>query len=162
MASIPSAKPKHTKANVWKRAISPKNHMTPRITAQTTATPITYTMSGKRLIPQRRHKAKAASARTMASYNEIYCVCIHDFLLLLFYCEIYNATTDAIIHASSVCMTRNVMHSQKALSRFCFNRNAPWQPVHRPSTPGDCNADAVWSHNPELGVETPLGIPVTA
>ena len=42
MASMPSAKPEHTKENVRKRAASPKNHMAPRITAHTTATPMTY------------------------------------------------------------------------------------------------------------------------
>jgi len=42
MASIPSAKPKHSKANVWKLAVWPKDHMVPRITAHTTVTPITY------------------------------------------------------------------------------------------------------------------------
>ena len=41
IASMPSAKPPHTEENVWKRAISPKCHTMPRITAHTTATAIT-------------------------------------------------------------------------------------------------------------------------
>ena len=42
-----------------------------------------------------------------------------------------------------------------------LRRNATWKPVHRPSIPGDCNVDAVRSHNPGLA-ETPPCIPVTA
>ena len=50
---------------------------------------------------------------------------------------------------------------KKALSRVCFNGNAPWQPVHQSSIRGDCNAGTVRSHNPELA-ETPPCIPVNA
>ena len=48
MASIPRTNPKHTKENVWKLTVWPKNHMRPRITAHTIATPITNTYSGGR------------------------------------------------------------------------------------------------------------------
>ena len=49
----------------------------------------------------------------------------------------------------------------KAFSHVCFNENAPWRPVHRSSIPGDCNVDAVRSHNPGL-TETPPCILVPA
>jgi hypothetical protein len=43
IASTLRVKPKHAKENVRKRATSRNNHMTPRIAAHTTATPITDT-----------------------------------------------------------------------------------------------------------------------
>jgi len=116
-----------------------------------------FTIRGAPGIPFSTGRAKAENAADR--------LCDHPFLIRMHNADRMAAAEITAAQAefsfSSKSIPRASHASKKGLSRFRFNENAPYQPVHRPSTPGDCNVDAAWFHNLGLAGSL-LCIPVPA